>query len=92
MISFFNLGAWSGLYAYTPELYPTEIRGTGSGAAASFGRLIGILAPSLTGYLFSLTGLFGPFVAFSFVHLIASFSVFTLGIETMKKSLEEISK
>ena len=51
MISFFNLGAWSGLYAYTPELYPTEIRGTGSGAAASFGRLIGILAPSFTAYL-----------------------------------------
>jgi putative MFS transporter len=92
MISFFNLGAWSGLYTYTPELYPTEIRGTGSGAAASFGRLIGILAPSLTGYLFSASGLFGPFLAFSLVHLIASFSVFALGVETMKKSLEEISK
>jgi len=92
MISFFNLGAWSGLYAYTPELYPTEIRGTGSGAAASFGRLVGVLAPSLTGYLFSMSGLFGPFLAFSLVHLIASFSVLILGIETMKKSLEEISK
>jgi len=91
MISFFNLGAWSGLYAYTPELYPTEIRGTGSGAAASFGRLIGILAPSFTAYLFSISGLFGPFAAFSIVHLIASFSVLIFGIETMRKSLEEIS-
>jgi len=91
MISFFNLGAWAGLYAYTPELYPTEIRGTGSGAAASFGRVVGILAPSLTGYLFSMSGLFGPFLAFSLVHLIASFSVLILGIETMKKTLEEIS-
>ncbi|MEM3048917.1 MAG: MFS transporter, partial [Candidatus Bathyarchaeia archaeon] len=29
-ISFFNLGAWAVTYAYTPELYPTRIRGTGA--------------------------------------------------------------
>ncbi|HEY3110547.1 MAG TPA: MFS transporter, partial [Chloroflexota bacterium] len=29
VISFFNLGAWGVVYAYTPELYPTEVRGTG---------------------------------------------------------------
>ncbi|MEM1540694.1 MAG: MFS transporter [Candidatus Bathyarchaeia archaeon] len=46
MISFFNLGAWSALYAYTPELYPTRIRGTGSGAAASIGRVAGTIAPN----------------------------------------------
>jgi putative MFS transporter len=90
MISFFNLGAWAGLYAYTPELYPTEIRGTGSGAAASFGRLMGILAPSITGYLFATTGLSGPFIVFSFVHIFAGLSVILLGIETMGKSLEEL--
>ncbi len=26
-LSFFNLGAWGALYAYTPEQYPTSIRG-----------------------------------------------------------------
>ncbi|MGO4275511.1 MFS transporter, partial [Paenibacillus sp. TAF58] len=28
-LSFFNLGAWGAMYAYTPELYPTEVRSTG---------------------------------------------------------------
>ncbi|WP_110929191.1 MFS transporter [Bacillus massiliglaciei] len=50
-LSFFNLGAWGALYAYTPEQYPTAIRGTGAGLAASVGRIGGILGPLLVGYL-----------------------------------------
>jgi putative MFS transporter len=45
LLSFFNLGAWGALYAVTPELYPTRLRGTGAGSAAAFGRLASILAP-----------------------------------------------
>ncbi|MEM4287738.1 MAG: hypothetical protein QXV97_02895, partial [Candidatus Caldarchaeum sp.] len=52
VVSFFNLGAWSALYAYTPELYPTRIRGTGAGAAASIGRVAGIIAPTATPLLY----------------------------------------
>jgi len=48
VISFFNLGAWAGLYTYTPELYPTRMRGSGSGVAASLGRFAGIFAPTVT--------------------------------------------
>ena len=51
MLSFFNLGAWGALYAYTPENYPAEIRGTGSGSAAGFGRIGSIIAPLLVGSL-----------------------------------------
>lgn len=51
LLSFFNLGAWGGLYAYTPENYPAAIRGTGAGAAASFGRIGSIIAPLLVGSL-----------------------------------------
>ena len=43
-LSFFNLGAWGALYAYTPEQYPSIIRGTGAGMAAAVGRIGGILA------------------------------------------------
>lgn len=45
LLSFFNLGAWGALYAVTPELYPTRLRGTGAGSAAAFGRIASILAP-----------------------------------------------
>lgn len=44
-LSFFNLGAWGALYAITPEIYPTSLRGTGSGWAAGIGRIASIVAP-----------------------------------------------
>lgn len=44
-LSFCNLGAWGALYAITPEIYPTAVRGSGAGAAAGFGRLASIAAP-----------------------------------------------
>lgn len=44
-LSFFNLGAWGALYAVTPEIYPTSLRGTGAGWAAGVGRIASIVAP-----------------------------------------------
>ena len=70
IVSFFNLGAWAALYTYTPELYPTSMRGTGAGSAASIGRLAGIAAPALTGYIWSVWGLSIAFVVFAAVHII----------------------
>jgi len=92
VISFFNLGAWSALYAYTPELYPTEIRGTASGIAASIGRLAGILAPSITGFLMSIAKgeVFWAYMVFGAVHLLAAFITMALGSETRGKSLESL--
>ena len=92
VISFFNLGAWSALYAYTPELYPTRIRGTASGAAASIGRLVGAIAPTATPLLFAYGGLPAAFTAFALVHFIGAIAVAVLGLETKGKTLTEISK
>jgi putative MFS transporter len=47
LLSASNLGAWGVLYAVTPEIYPTRLRGTGAGAAAGFGRIASIVAPLL---------------------------------------------
>ncbi|MEM3709035.1 MAG: MFS transporter [Nitrososphaerales archaeon] len=91
LISFFNLGAWAGLYAYTPELYPTRFRGTGTGIAASVGRIMGVFAPTLTPFLLNTFGLYSTFIVFAFIHILAGFMVIILGIETKKKKLEEIS-
>ena len=93
VISFFNLGAWAGLYTYTPELYPTELRGTGSGAAASIGRLAGIAAPTVTGFLFAVSGgeLFYAFLVFALAHIAAGLVVAVFGEETKGRVLEEIS-
>jgi putative MFS transporter len=92
VISFFNLGAWSALYAYTPELYPTRIRGTASGAAASIGRLAGVVAPTATPLLYFYGGLPAVFSAFALIHFAGAITVAILGIETKEKPLTEISK
>jgi putative MFS transporter len=91
-ISFFNLGAWAGLYTYTPELYPTRIRGSGSGTAASLGRFAGIFAPTVTPLLWVSAGLWLPFVVFALAHGLAALSVAILGIETKGRVLEEIAE
>lgn len=54
-MSFFALGAWGALYAYTPEAYPTQLRTTGMGAASGMTRIAGALAPTLGGYLLGLS-------------------------------------
>ncbi len=64
LLSFFNLGAWGALYAVGPEIYPTTLRGTGTGAAAGFGRIASIIAPLIVPPLLLLGGpslLFGVF-------------------------------
>ncbi|MEM2965086.1 MAG: MFS transporter, partial [Candidatus Bathyarchaeia archaeon] len=91
VVSFFNLGAWAALYTYTPELYPTEMRGTGTGSAASVGRLAGIAAPALTGYIWSVWGLSMAFLVFAAAHLVNALAVGVWGMETKGKVLEEIS-
>ncbi len=90
IISFFNLGAWSALYAYTPELYPTRIRGTGSGAAASIGRLAGVIAPTATPLLYFYGGLPAAFTVFALVHLVGAVGIAVLGVETKGKALDEV--
>ncbi|KIQ95489.1 putative niacin/nicotinamide transporter NaiP [Anoxybacillus thermarum] len=88
LLSFFNLGAWGALYAYTPEQYPTAIRATGAGMAASFGRIGGILGPLLVGYLVaqkvSITMIFAIFCIAIFIGALA---VLFFGKETKQQEL-----
>ncbi|MFB5673744.1 MFS transporter [Paenibacillus terreus] len=89
-LSFFNLGAWGGMYAYTPELYPTAIRSTGVGMAASFGRIGGVIGPFLVGMLLAQgTGLTAVFVIFFVAIIIGAVAVLVLGKETKGQELME---
>lgn len=70
-LSFFNLGAWGALYAVSPEMYPTSLRGTGSGWAAGVGRIASIIAPLLVPLLL-IRGIPTMFVVLSACFLIAA--------------------
>lgn len=96
LLSFFNLGAWGVVYTYTPELYPTWMRASGSGWAAAFGRIAGIIAPYAVGVLLPVFG--GPkagqpavFAIFMAFFAIIALDVLILGEETKGKRLEEIA-
>jgi putative MFS transporter len=87
-LSFFNLGAWGALYAIGPELYPTAVRGTGTGAAAGFGRIASLIAPFLVPALIVLGGQFLAFGVFAAAFALAALAAFTLP-EKRGTALEE---
>lgn len=90
-MSFFNLGAWGVIYTYTPEMYPTSMRALGSGWAAGFGRIGGMIAPALVGIMIARgLGIENVFVMFAAVLIAVSVIVVTLGVESRQKQLEDI--
>jgi putative MFS transporter len=88
LLSFFNLGAWGALYAVTPELYPTRVRGTGAGWAAGFGRLASIIAPLCVPALLAAGGVALPFGVFAAVFAVAAIAALTLP-DLRGKALED---
>lgn len=78
LLSFFNLGAWGALYAIGPELYPTFLRGRGTGAAAAFGRVGSILAPLVVPPLLLMGGHSAVFGVFGIAFAVAAAAAFTL--------------
>lgn len=72
LLSFFNLGAWGALYAIGPELYPTSIRGQGTGAAAGFGRLASIIAPLIVPPIVAFGGTTTLFALFGGAFIVAA--------------------
>lgn len=91
LMSFFNLGAWGGVYAYTPEQYPTLARTSGAGSAAAIGRIGGIIAPFVVGALLPTWGMSRTLMLNELMFVLAALSVALLGKETRGMSLEEIA-
>jgi len=90
-MQFFLFGMWCVVYAYTPELYPTRMRATGSGFASAIGRVGALLGPYLVGTLLPLTGQAGIFALAAGAFVLAGVVVLAFGEETRGRALEEIS-
>ncbi|SFK98416.1 MFS transporter [Brevibacillus centrosporus] len=92
LLSFFNLGAWGALYAYTPENYPTPLRATGAGFASGVGRIGSIIAPYLVGHYsalhYSYTFIFSLFTV---VLLVGTVVLLVMGRETREKRVTSIA-
>ncbi len=91
LLSFFMNGTYAAIYSYTPEVYPTSCRATGTGLASAFGRIGGILAPIIIGFTFATIGFGGVFDITTIVLILGALTVLVLGIKTAGKTLEQIS-
>jgi MFS transporter, putative metabolite:H+ symporter len=90
-MQFFLFGMWSALYAYTPELYPTGVRATGTGFASAVGRVGSLIGPTVIGLILPTAGQGGVFALGAGAFVIAALAVLILGEETKGRMLEHIS-
>lgn len=86
VMSFALLGTWGALYAFTPELYPTHLRGTGMGTASAMARLGGILAPSLLALAFA-RGFGFAIGVFAVLLLLAAVALLMVRTETRDRAI-----
>ncbi|CAE6713979.1 MFS transporter [Paraburkholderia nemoris] len=90
-LSFFMNGTFGGVYAYTPEIFPTHLRATGVGTSSSFGRIGAVIAPIMVGMIYPVLGFAGVFGITTCVLLVGALTVLILGVPTRGLALEDIS-
>ena len=88
LMSFFSLGAWAALYAYTPEAYPTQLRTTGMGLASAMARISATLV-TLLGATLIAGSLGAALVIFGIAFGVGALAVAVLGTETRGRPLED---
>ncbi|WP_435099482.1 MFS transporter [Halarchaeum sp. P4] len=84
--SFFTLGAWGAIYAYTPELFPTHLRATGNGFAGGVGKIAAVIGPILAGALVPV-GYVAALLPLAVAFALGGVVVLAFGVETMGEPL-----
>lgn len=75
---------------YIPELFPTELRMRGSGVCNTAGRVMSIATPFLVVALYTRFGVMGVVTVVASLLAFQAIAVATFGIETRKRTLEEL--
>ena len=89
-VSFFLQMFAALLYAYTPELYPTGLRNTGSGLSYGAGRLANIAGPPIVAAIYGGAGYSWVFVYIAACWIAVAFTVGLFGPATGDVSLEDL--
>ena len=90
-LSFFLNGTYAGVYAYTPEVFPTWVRATGVGLSSSFGRIGSISAPLIIGLFANQWGFVGVFGMTTAVLVVGIVVTLLFALRTAGRSLEDIT-
>jgi putative MFS transporter len=89
--TFFTAANVNMMYLYTPELFPTRLRATGCGTGGFFLRVGNSASPAAVGFILASVGLTGVYMMLSIVGAFAILIMATIGIETRKRVLEDLS-
>lgn len=76
-------------YAYSPELFPTEVRAIGSGVPYGIGRLSNLIGPIIISYIFTHSGYQSVFYFIASTWLIGAVVIGFFGPRTKKRRIEE---
>jgi putative MFS transporter len=87
LMSFALLGTWGALYAFTPEVYPTDLRASGMGMAGAVARFGGLFAPAVVAPVMAthFTLALGMLAAFLLVGAVA---ILCVDVESRQRALE----
>lgn len=77
------------LYTYLPEIFPTRLRGIGSGLANSSGRLSGVAGSVIVAGVYAGIGFTAVFVYLALVMVLLGIILAMFGERTTKRSLED---
>ncbi|MCE0762875.1 MFS transporter [Pseudonocardia kujensis] len=78
------------LYAYTPELFPTELRSSGNGLVYGVGRLSNILGPMIVAAVFGTFGYSPVFVYVAGCWAVVALAIALFGPRTGNQQLENL--
>ncbi|MGQ3675440.1 MFS transporter [Xanthobacter sp. TB0139] len=87
LMSFSLLGTWGSIYAFTPEIYPTNLRASGMGTAGAIARVGGLLAPALIAPIMA-TNFNMALGVISVLLLVSAISVWLIDVESRNRVLD----
>lgn len=79
------------LYAYTPEVYPTELRNSGTGLVYGIGRLSNIAGPLIVAAIFGSYGYRPVFVYIAACWAIVAGTIALFGLRSGMRNLEQLN-
>ena len=87
LMSFSLLGTWGALYAFTPEVYPTDLRATGMGTAGAVARFGGLFAPAIIAPVMA-THFTLALAMISTMLLVGAFAIGAVNVESRNRVLD----
>lgn len=87
LMSFALLGTWGALYAFTPEVYPTDLRASGMGTAGAVARFGGLFAPAIIAPVMS-THFTMALVMISSMLVVGAIAIAAVNVESRNRALE----